>query len=164
VASELIGPEVTILTQILCQTARKFPLPNTPDAKLSKRHPFSTPAKNVALDLRFTWANLSKREDCMKKLFTLLVMLASFAFIGSWEEAKPSTNASLGSPQVRIQIGQRRRYRNRDYYPRGERVGYGRVYTRVVQHGWRRYQETYRVRYLPNGETQTFLVSRVRLN
>ena len=100
----------------------------------------------------------------MKKLFTLLLTFGSFVFIGSSPPANAVTTATLGTPQVRIELGrQRRRYRNRDW-ARGERIGYGRTFTRVVRRGWRTYQETYRVRYLPNGTTQTVLVSRVRLN
>lgn len=101
----------------------------------------------------------------MKKLLTLVLTFASFAFIGSTQSADSVKAASLGRPQVQIELGRRqgRRYRNRDW-ARGERTGYGRTFTRVVRRGWHTYQETYQVRYLPNGMTQTVLVSRVRLN
>jgi len=99
----------------------------------------------------------------MKKLLTSILLLSSFASIGAAGTANVTAGAALNTPQVRIELGQRRRHRNRDW-ARGERVGYGRVVTRVVQIGWRRYQETYRVRYLPNGQTQWVLISRVRLN
>jgi hypothetical protein len=98
----------------------------------------------------------------MRKLLSTMLMLGSLAFIGAVTPTQAKPVASLGTPQVRIQIGQRRRYR-RPYGARGERVGYGQTFTRVVRRGWQTYQETYRVRYFPNGRTQTVLVSRVRL-
>ena len=98
----------------------------------------------------------------MKKLLLIALLLSSFSFIGSSNVASAATPA-VGNPQVRIQIGQRRRHwRNRDW-ARGERIGYGRTFTRTVQRGWRVYRETYQVRYLPNGMTQTMLISRVRI-
>jgi hypothetical protein len=98
----------------------------------------------------------------MKKLLLTALLLSSFTFIGSSNIASAATPA-VGNPQVRIQIGQRRRrWRNRDWAT-GERIGYGRTFTRTVQRGWRVYRETYRVRYLPNGMTQTMLISRVRI-
>jgi hypothetical protein len=105
----------------------------------------------------------------MKKLLIATLMLASFGFIDLWQTSNTAEAATLGAPQVRIQIGQQRRYRdryyrNRNHYPFGERVGYGRTFTRDVRVGYRLYRETYQMRYLPNGRTQTFLISRVRLN
>ncbi len=103
----------------------------------------------------------------MKKLFAGILTLASFVFVGSWNSTAVANAAAFGKPQVRIQIGQRR-YRERRYRDwdraRGDRVGYSRTFTRDVQRGWRRYRETYQMRYLPNGRTQTVLISRVRLN
>jgi hypothetical protein len=106
----------------------------------------------------------------MKKLFAGILMLLSFVFVGSLDSTKATTGAALGKPQVRIQIGQpRRRYHYWNRYhdwdrARGDRIGYGRTFTRDVQRGYRVYRETYQVRYLPNGMTQTVLVSRIRLN
>ncbi|HMG75345.1 MAG TPA: hypothetical protein VK582_17745 [Pyrinomonadaceae bacterium] len=113
----------------------------------------------------------------MKKLFALILALASFSFAGSLTESNASTMARAGKPQVRIQIGRpRRRDRDRDWRDRnrdgrenrGDRVGYGygrtEVQTRLVQSGWHTYRETYQVRYLPDGRTQTTLISRVRVN
>jgi len=105
----------------------------------------------------------------MKKLFTLVLTLASFAFVVPSTETGTTSAAALGTPQIRVQIGRsRRRWRNRDwrrYENRGERIGYGRVYTttRLVQRGYRTYRETYRIMTLPNGRTQTTLISRVRV-
>lgn len=100
----------------------------------------------------------------MKKLLTLLVTLASFAFFVPGMESGTTRAASLGKPQIRIELGQRRRHRR--FENRGERVGYGRVYTqtRLVQRGWHTYRETYQIRTFGNGQTQTTLISRVRVN
>lgn len=96
----------------------------------------------------------------MKKLLLLIGLLSSFTFFGS---STANAGTAVGNPQLRIQIGQRRRrWRNRDY-AEGSRVGYGRTFTRDVQRGWRIYRETYQVRYLPNGYQQTVLISRVRI-
>jgi len=97
----------------------------------------------------------------MKKLILSIVLLSSVTFIGS--TSANAANPAVGNPQVQIQIGQRRRrWRNRGYAT-GNRIGYGRTFTRDVQTGWRIYRETYQVRYLPNGMTQTMLISRVRI-
>ena len=98
----------------------------------------------------------------MKKLLTLTLLLSSFAFVGSSKAANVTTGAALNNPQIQIRLGQRRRHR-RDWdrdrgYAYGDRVGYGRTFTRDVQRGWHTYRETYQVR---NG--QTILISRVRL-
>jgi hypothetical protein len=103
----------------------------------------------------------------MKQLLTLILTLASFAFVVPLTQTETTSAATLGKPQLRIQIGrQRRRYRDwRRDENRGERVGYGQVYTetRLVQRGFRTYRETYQVRYLPNGQTMTTLISRERV-
>ena len=98
----------------------------------------------------------------MKKLITLTLLLSSFVFAGSTRAANVTTGAAFNNPQVRIQIGQRRRHR-RDWdrdrdWAYGDRVGYGRTFTRDVEFGRHVYRETYQVR---NG--QTILISRVRL-
>jgi len=98
----------------------------------------------------------------MKKLLTLTLLLSSFAFVWSSKAANVTTGAALNNPQIQIRLGQRRRHR-RDWdrdrgYAYGDRVGYGRTFTRDVQRGWHTYRETYQVR---NG--QTILISRVRL-
>lgn len=98
----------------------------------------------------------------MKKLLTLTLLLASLGLAGSTQAATTNTSNTVDNPQVRIRIGQRdRRYRHRDYDRNrayGERVGYGRTFTRDVRYGRSIYRETYQVR---NG--RTFLISRVRL-
>jgi hypothetical protein len=100
----------------------------------------------------------------MKKLLTLVVTLASFAFFVPGMESGTSRAASLGKPQIRIELGQRRRHRR--FENRGERIGYGQVYTetRLVQRGWHTYRETYQIRTFGNGQTQMTLISRVRVD
>lgn len=97
----------------------------------------------------------------MKKLLTLMLLLSSFAFAPTSKAANVTTGAAFSKPQVRIQIGRRRHRhdwnRNRDY-AYGDRVGYGRTFTRDVRLGFRTYRETYQV---VNG--RTVLISRVRL-
>lgn len=106
----------------------------------------------------------------MKTLLATILTLASFAFVGSLDSTSVASAATMGRPQVRIQIGQPRRHyrdwrRQRDWdRARGDRIGYGRTFTRDVQRGFRLYRETYQLRYLPNGMTQTVLISRYRLN
>ena len=96
----------------------------------------------------------------MKKLVLSILLLSSVTFIGS---TTANAGNALATPQLRITLGQsRRRWRNRGY-ANGERIGYGRTITRDVQRGWHIYRETYQVRYLPNGMTQTVLVSRIRI-
>ena len=105
----------------------------------------------------------------MKKLLTIALALASFGFMGLGSEAQGKTVLTPATPQFRIEVGpqrRHRRWRNRDWN-RGERVGYGRAravtQTRLVQRGYAVYRETYRTLYLPNGRTQTTLISRVRV-
>lgn len=103
----------------------------------------------------------------MKRTLTIALALASFGFLGLGGEANANTVVKAPPPQVRIQIGQRhRRWHNRDWENRGERIGYGRttIQTRLVQRGWHTYRETYQIRYRPDGRTETTLVSRVRVN
>ena len=114
----------------------------------------------------------------MKKLLAITLALASFGFMGSWSETQASTMAKATNPQIRIRIGPQRRryrdyryreYRDRDYdrdYNRGYRDSDFRVVTqtRLVNYGWHTYRETYQIRYLPDGRTETSVISRVRIN
>lgn len=95
----------------------------------------------------------------MKKLLGLTLSLASIGFVASSTEAKAAEShaspaatvvASTAAPQWR-----RGRWNNR----RARVV----TQTRLVRSGRRVYRETYQVRYLPNGGTQTRLISRVRV-
>jgi hypothetical protein len=110
-------------------------------------------------------SNRRAREEDMKRLITLTLALASMGFFGLGSNLKTDTAVQAMTPQLRIQIGPRR---NRRWENRGERVGYGYgrtvVQTRLVQRGWHTYRETYRTTYFPNGQTQTLLISRVRVD
>ena len=98
----------------------------------------------------------------MKKLLVILtLLLSSFAFVPSTQAANVTKGAVFNTPQLRIQIGTRRHRRNwerRQDWAYGDRVGYGRVFTRDVRYGFRTYRETYQV---VNG--RAMLISRVRL-
>ena len=97
----------------------------------------------------------------MKKLMILALLLSSLAFVPSTHAANVTTGAAFNTPQVRIQIGRRRHRRNwerRQDWAYGNRIGYGRTFTRDVRLGFRTYRETYQV---VNG--RTVLISRVRL-
>jgi len=105
----------------------------------------------------------------MKKLLALILTSASL-LLAVPEASTTVANANAAtSPQIRVQIGQRRdrdrdwRYRNRDWRYRN---GYGQTVTqtRYVRRGWNTYRETYLIRYLPNGMVQTNLISRVRVS
>lgn len=102
----------------------------------------------------------------MKKLITL-TLAAIFGVAGLMTDARAGTNtaASVATPQIRIQLGERnnRRGRNRDYRGRGNAYGRTTMQTRLVRRGWATYRETYQIRYMPNGQTYTTLVSRVRV-
>jgi hypothetical protein len=99
----------------------------------------------------------------MKKILALALSLASIGFTASAAEAK-SVEASL-SPEVTVASNapapqwENRRRRNRWNNRRVQ------VYTttRLVRYGRAIFRETYQVRRLPNGRTQTRLISRVRV-
>ena len=104
----------------------------------------------------------------MKKLLILIMTLASFGFVIPASETVAANAASVSPPQVIVQVGQKRRHRNRRwrrFENRGRRIGYRQAYTttRFVRRGWATYRETYRVWVLPNGRTQSTLISRVRV-
>jgi len=96
----------------------------------------------------------------MKKLMILILLLSTFAFVPVTKAADVTTGAAFNTPQVRIQIGRRRHRRNWERRDRayGDRVGYGRTFTRDVRVGFRTYRETYQVI-----NVRTVLISRVRL-
>jgi len=108
-------------------------------------------------------SKIFKGRNKMKKFLALsLLLLSVVAFVPS-AEAK-TTNGVLtantsAAPQIRVQVGQNRRYNNRRYNNRRT----VRTYTRNVRVGRRIYRETYRVVYRANGTTRTRLLSRVRI-
>ena len=97
----------------------------------------------------------------MKKILALTLTLASIAFTATTAEASSLSGAIVApgiAPQIRIRIGPRR---HNGWYRRAPvQVT---TQTRLVRDGWRVWRETYQVRYLPNGMTQTRLISRVRV-
>lgn len=101
----------------------------------------------------------------MKKFLALSALVASIGFgvpmaanAAATNSEAATTSATSGESQVRVQIGPQRRNRN----IRNRRV---RVVnrTRIVRVGRQRYRETIQIRYLPNGRTQTRVISRVRI-
>lgn len=102
----------------------------------------------------------------MKKILVLVLTLASIGSLGSIAPAKASAlssaiglAANAATPQLRIQIGQDRRDRRWGRYRRSQI----RTQTRFIRYGRRTYRETYQIRYFPNGNYRTTLVSRVRV-
>lgn len=99
----------------------------------------------------------------MKKLLTLVLSLASVGFVASSAEAKEagrsnSPAATMAASAIAPQWGNRRG-RGRGNNRRVRVV----TQTRLVRVRRQVYRETYQVRYLPNGRTQTRLISRVRV-
>ena len=93
----------------------------------------------------------------MKKLFAITLMVLTLGFAG-WSETQAAT-----SNEVSNTVPQEWRYRQRDRNWRNRsRVRVVRT-SRIVRYGFRTYRETYLVRYLPNGRTQTTLISRDRI-
>lgn len=98
----------------------------------------------------------------MKKILAASALIASIGFGALSAEAKTSESANssvtvtanAAAPQVRIQTRRNRSYRSRV-----------RTVTRVrnIRIGRRWYRETIQIRYLPNGRTQTRVISRVRI-
>lgn len=97
----------------------------------------------------------------MKKLFATTLLLLTLGFAG-WSETQAAASAK-GVPHTANAVPQEWRYRqrDRDWRNRG-RVRVVRT-TRIVRRGFRTYRETYLVRYLPNGRTQTTLIGRERI-
>ena len=98
----------------------------------------------------------------MKKLLAIALTLGSFVVMG-FGEASAATNSvanatTSAAPQWQNQDW---RYRNRRFNRRSRVRTYQT--SRLVRYGRRTYRETYLVRALPNGRTQTTLISRVRV-
>ena len=97
----------------------------------------------------------------MKKLLGLALTFASIGIVGLGSDAKAnglSTNSVAVAANANAQW-QRDSY-GRRIYNRRRTVRR----TRVVRVGRRLYRETYTVSYLPNGRTNTRLISRVRIS
>ena len=87
----------------------------------------------------------------MKKLLTLAILFGAIAF------AIPSVEAATVGSQPTVQ--QDRYQRNRQ----NRRVVRVVTRTRIVRSGFHIFRETIQIRYLPNGRTQTKVISRVRI-
>ena len=105
----------------------------------------------------------------MKKFLALSLLLGSFVFAAPQAEAATSaaTQSRIQQDRYNRRYEQNRRddrydRNNRDtrYNRRGTRI---ETQTRIVRVGRQRFRETYQIRYLPNGRTQTRLISRVRI-
>jgi len=99
----------------------------------------------------------------------LALAVATCGFIAGPAEAKTvgSSVAAAGTsyaaePQWRDRDRDRRR-QNRRYERRNNNRVRVTTQTRLVRRGRAVYRETYQIRYLPNGRTQTRLISRVRV-
>jgi hypothetical protein len=106
----------------------------------------------------------SKKGEEMKKLFAITLMLLSIGFVG-WGENQAATStisSANGVTNAANAVPQEWRYRQNRRWRNPSRVRTVRT-TRIVRYGYRTYRETYLVRYLPNGRTQTTLLSRERI-
>ena len=96
----------------------------------------------------------------MKKLLAIALTLASFGVMGFSGDASAATRSvTFETASASAAPQWQRNRRNRSYRSRV------RTYqtSRIVRYGRRTYRETYLVRALPNGRTQTTLISRVRI-
>ena len=89
----------------------------------------------------------------MKKLIVLSLMLGTMVFVVPSVEAKSTVTVVTADPQIRVQIGNRRR--------RGRTRTV--MSTRTAWVNGVRYRETIRTTYFANGRTRSVVVSRVRL-
>ncbi len=95
----------------------------------------------------------------MKRILGLLLAFASIGGVAFAAEANKHSESS-----VKVAAYQRPQWYRNDKR-RGIRQTRRTVTrTRVVQQGRRVYRETYVVRYLPNGRTDTRVISRVRIS
>ena len=99
----------------------------------------------------------------MKKLLTLSLLFGSIAIFGMAAEAKAPENlrTSVEANALPHDRWQRNRIiQNRRWNNRGVRIVNR---TQIVRIGRQRFRETIQIRYLPNGRTQTRVISRVRI-
>ena len=96
----------------------------------------------------------------MKKLLALALSLASLGFVASSAEAKTSKASVTTAVAIATNAAQPQ-WRNRGR--RNNRRIRVTTQTRLVRLGRRVFRETYQIMYLPNGRTQTRLISRVRV-
>ena len=94
-----------------------------------------------------------------KKLLAITLTLGSFLVLGASEQASAATASVTHATTAATPQWQERNWR---YRRNRSRVRTYRT-SRVVRYGYRTYRETYLVRALANGRTQTTLISRVRI-
>ena len=94
----------------------------------------------------------------MKKFLTLALLLGSIAFVAPSAEAK---TAGSSSKSVEINAAPQDGWRNNRRWTRNRVRTVTR--TRIVRVGRQRYRETIQIRYMPNGRTQTRVISRIRI-
>lgn len=92
----------------------------------------------------------------MKKFITLSMLMATMMFTAVFANAAPKSEPQQWQGQTQT----RRVQQNTRYNRRGVRVV---TRTRLVRVGYRTYRETIQIKYLPNGRTQTKVLSRVRV-
>jgi hypothetical protein len=96
----------------------------------------------------------------MKKILGITLAAASLGFVGLSSQANATPRSSVTVAATASPQWERDRYGRRAYNRRRARTV---TQSRVVRLGRRLYRETYVVRYLPNGRTDTRLISRVRI-
>ncbi|MDI1243350.1 MAG: hypothetical protein PSX80_15660 [bacterium] len=94
----------------------------------------------------------------MKKVIILSLMFLTVGIIAPTSGDAKTIGAAPAAAASNIQVYGQRRGRN---WNRGRARIVTR--TRIVWRYGRRYRETYRITYLPNGRTGTQVISRVRL-
>jgi hypothetical protein len=99
----------------------------------------------------------------MKKLLGIALTLASLGITGMASEAKSTELASTNVTVEANAAPEWQRDRRPNYNNNRRRARTVRQ-TRVVRSGRRVYRETYLITYLPNGRTNTRLISRVRIS
>jgi hypothetical protein len=93
----------------------------------------------------------------MKKIITLSLLLASFAFTATFASAQTyNPQRDDRYDQNRRDQRDQRNWRN----TRGTRVT---TQTRIVRQGFRTYRETVQIKYFPNGKVTTKVLSRTRI-
>jgi cytochrome c len=95
-----------------------------------------------------------------KKLLALTLSLASLGFVASSAQASEASISPAVSTATSAAQPQWRRDR---WGRRNNRRVYVTTQSRLVRYGRQLFRETYQVRHLPNGRTQTRLISRVRV-
>ena len=94
----------------------------------------------------------------MKKLITLSLLIASFAFTATFASAQ-----TYGPQRDRYDNDRRDDRRDNDRNWRNNRRPRTVTQTRIVRQGFRTFRETIQITYFPNGRTTTRVLSRMRI-